>query len=73
MPIVGPALKIDVLKIEQVFFMGYREGEKAFYFSSKNSNGEEEFVSKYMPSWSTLWTCKNAKFEKLLLKDLDLS
>jgi hypothetical protein len=43
-------LKIDVLKMEQVFFTRYWEGEKAFYASSKNSKGEEEFVNKYMPS-----------------------
>lgn len=72
MRIVRPTLKIDVLKMEQVFFMRYCKREKAFYISSKNSKGEEEFVNKYMPSWSIIWTCKNAKFEKYLLEDLYL-
>jgi hypothetical protein len=33
MLIVRPTLNIDVLKMEQCFFMGYREGEKTFYVS----------------------------------------
>jgi hypothetical protein len=73
MSIARPTLKIDVLKVEQAFFMRYCEGKKAFYVSSKNSKGEEELVSKYMPSWSSLWTRKNAGFEKFLLEDPDLS
>jgi hypothetical protein len=73
MLIVTPTLKIDVLKMEQAFFTGYHEGEKAFYVSSKKSKGEKELVSKYMPSWSTLWTHKNAEFEKLLLQNPNLS
>lgn len=35
MSIIKPTLKIDVLKMEQIFFMGYGKGEKAFYVSSK--------------------------------------
>jgi hypothetical protein len=40
--------------MEQAFFTRYREGEKVFYISSKNSKGEEELVSKYMFSWTIL-------------------
>jgi hypothetical protein len=36
MPIVKPALKIDILKMEQAFHMGYREGDKVFYLSPTN-------------------------------------
>ncbi len=71
MMIVRPKLKIDVLKMEQVSFIGYCEGETTLYFSSTNLKGEEELVSKYIPSWSFLWTHKNAKFEKFLLEYLD--
>jgi hypothetical protein len=71
--IVRLALKINVLTMEQTFFTGYREGEKAFYVSSKKFEGEEELVSKYMPLWSTLWTHKNTEFEKFLLKDPNFS
>jgi hypothetical protein len=36
MPIVRPTLKINVLKMEQVFQMGYREGDKVFYVPPTN-------------------------------------
>jgi hypothetical protein len=36
MLIVKSALKIDVLKMEKMFFTNYHEGEKAFYISSTN-------------------------------------
>jgi len=36
MPIVRPALKINVLKMEQAFQMGYQEGNKVFYVFPKN-------------------------------------
>jgi hypothetical protein len=29
-PIIHPTLKIDVMKMEQAFQMGYKDGEKAF-------------------------------------------
>jgi hypothetical protein len=35
MPIVHPNLNIDVMKMEQAFKMGYREGERAFYITTK--------------------------------------
>ncbi len=73
MLIVKPALKINVLKMEQVFFMGYHKSEKAFYVSSKNVKGEEELVRKYMLSWSSFWTRKNVVFEKFLLENSNLS
>lgn len=52
--------------------MGYHKGKKAFYVSSQNWKGEEEEVNNYMPTWSSLWSHKNAKFEKFLQEDLDL-
>jgi hypothetical protein len=42
MSIVKPALKIDVLKMEHVFFMSYQKWEKAFYVSSTKWQGEEK-------------------------------
>jgi hypothetical protein len=41
---VHQALKIDVLKMEQTFQMGYKEGEKTFYMSPTNWKCEEEDV-----------------------------
>jgi hypothetical protein len=34
--------------------------------------GEEELVRKYMLSWNSLWTYKNAVSEKFLLEDSNL-
>ncbi len=34
MPVVRLDLKIDILKMEQAFHMGYMEGDMVFYFSS---------------------------------------
>jgi len=36
MPIVRHAFKIDILKMEHAFHMGYREGDKVFYLSPTN-------------------------------------
>jgi hypothetical protein len=36
MPIVRPTLKINVLKMEQAFQMGYQEGNKVFYVFPTN-------------------------------------
>jgi hypothetical protein len=47
MLVVKPTLKIDVFKMEQMFFTGYWEGARAFYISSQNCKGEEEEVNTY--------------------------
>jgi hypothetical protein len=36
MPIICLALKMDVMKMEQVFQMGCKEGERVFYISPQN-------------------------------------
>jgi hypothetical protein len=36
MLVVKPTLKIDVLKVEHDFHMGYKEGDKVFYVSATN-------------------------------------
>jgi hypothetical protein len=36
MLVVRPTFKIDVLKMERAFQMGYREGDKVFYVSPIN-------------------------------------
>jgi hypothetical protein len=61
-----------VLKMEQVFFMVYWKGEKAFYVSSTNWQGEDEYVCNHVDYWSSLWKEKNAKFEKFLAEDSHL-
>ncbi len=36
MPIVKHAFKIDILKMEHAFHMGYNEGDKVFYLFPTN-------------------------------------
>jgi hypothetical protein len=36
MHVVKPTLKIDVLKMEHDFHMGYKEGDKVFYVFATN-------------------------------------
>jgi hypothetical protein len=36
MPVVKSTLKINILKMEQAFHGGYREGDKVFYVSLTN-------------------------------------
>jgi hypothetical protein len=50
MPIVKHVLKIDALKMEQAFQMGYRQGEKVFFVSPTNWQSEEisiQLLSNY--------------------------
>ncbi len=66
MPIVRLALKIDVLKMEHAFQMGYNQGEKVSFVSSKNWQGEEIVVSIVESSWGPFWKEKNNRFEEFL-------
>lgn len=71
MPIVNPSPKINVLKMEQAFQMGYRQGE-VFFVSPTNWQGEDIFVSTVEYSWGPLWKEKNNRFEEFLQADPDL-
>ncbi len=64
MPIVRLALKIDLLKMEQDFWMGYRNREKMFFVPPTNWQGEEISISYVEASWGPLWKEKNDKFEE---------
>ncbi len=46
MPIIHPTLKIDVMKVEQAFQMGYRDGEKALSLEEKPIIYNQFFVIK---------------------------
>jgi hypothetical protein len=70
MPVVKHALKIDVLKMEHAFQMGYRQME-VFFVSPTNWQGEEIYVSTIEDSWGPLWKEKNNKFEEFFKGDLD--
>ncbi len=72
MLIVRLALKIDVHRMEQAFQMGYSLGEKVFFVSPTNWQGEKVFVYFVEASWGPLWKEKNDKFEDFLHGDVDL-
>jgi len=58
MPIICPTLKIDVMKMEQAFQMGYMEGEWAFYVSPQNWQGETKSMANFANPQSLLWKQK---------------
>jgi hypothetical protein len=44
MPIIRPALFVDVKKMEHNSQMGYKESGRVFYVSTTNNKGEQEMV-----------------------------
>ncbi len=61
MHVVRPTFKIDVLKMEQAYQIGYHEGHKVFYVSPLNWKGKEQFVDSYFDSWNAHWHFENEK------------
>jgi hypothetical protein len=51
-------------------FHGLLGGERAFYVSSTNCQGEENYLHNYVDIWSSFWKEKNVEFKKFLVKDL---
>jgi hypothetical protein len=72
MPVVKSTLKIDVLKMEQLFQMGYQEGDKVLYAFPTNWQGKKEFVANHIHEWNDHWKALNASFEEALNADEDL-
>jgi hypothetical protein len=66
------ALKIDMLNMEQVFHMGYREGDKVFFLFSTSWKGEEQNVSLHNGTWDEHWVVENEQFQKVLQEDPNL-
>ena len=72
MPIVRPTLKDNITKLEAGFINGYRDGDRVFYISATDSNGNFQFVDdEVCASWSPNWAQANVVFESQL--DTDLS
>jgi hypothetical protein len=46
MPMVRPTLQCDLIKLEQEFVHGYREGACVFYISLTNEQGQGEHVTE---------------------------
>jgi hypothetical protein len=73
MPIVRPALKGDITKLEADFFNGYCDGDRVFYISATDSKGYFQFMdNEVRVSWSPNWAQTNAVFESQLDTDLSL-
>jgi hypothetical protein len=51
MPVVRPTFKINVFKMEHAFQMGFQKGDKVFYVSPTNWQGEEAFVADHIHEW----------------------
>jgi hypothetical protein len=71
MPIMCPALKIDVLKMERAFQTRYHEEEKVFHVSPLNWKGEEQFFDSYVDLGTSIGVLKNEKSEHFLFGDPD--
>jgi hypothetical protein len=41
---LDPTLKINILKMDQTFQMGYKEGDKVLYLSFTNWKGKEDSI-----------------------------
>jgi hypothetical protein len=50
--------------MEHAFQMGYKQGEKVFYVSPTNWQGEEIIISTVESLWGPLWKEKNNRFEE---------
>lgn len=56
MPMVRPTLGSDLVKLEQKFAVGYRDGAAVFYVSTTNEAGESStFTEDEINSWDPLW------------------
>jgi hypothetical protein len=52
--------------------MGYRKGNKIFYVSPTNWQGEDAFVANHIHKWDDHWKYVNVAFEEVLNLDDDL-
>ena len=74
MPMVRPTLASDLVKLEQEFVYGYREGAAVFYVTTTNEDGNtQEVVEADRASWGPIWNAKNDVFNKFLLSDPHLA
>ena len=67
MPMVRPTLACDLIKLEEEFVHGYRDGAAVFYVSVTNEQGEvQEVTQEDKAKWGPLWDEENEKFNKYL-------
>lgn len=73
MHVMRSILKIDVLKMEHAFHMGYKEGDKVFYVSTTIWQGEEALVDFYEEGWDQHQKVAIDEFEVFMRGDPYLS
>jgi hypothetical protein len=74
MPMVRPTLASDLVKLEQEFVHGYREGASVFYVTTTNEDSKtQEVLEADKASWGPIWNAKNDVFNKFLLSDPHLA
>lgn len=67
MPMVRPTLQSDLIRLEQEFVHGYREGAAVFYVSTTNEDGKTQEVTEAdRAAWGPLWDAKNDTFTAFL-------
>jgi hypothetical protein len=62
MVIVHLTFKIDILKMNEAFQMGYKEGDKVSYLFFTNWKGKEDLIDEHEPSWNIYWQVENGRF-----------
>jgi hypothetical protein len=71
---VRPTLASDLVKLEQEFVHGYREGASVFYVTTTNEDSKtQEVLEADKASWGPIWNAKNDVFNKFLLSDPHLA
>ncbi len=74
MPIIWPTLGCDIIKLEQEFVHGYRDGASVLYVSITDEHGEkDEFSPDEIEAWGPLWREENVVFEGHLNSNPDLN
>ncbi len=64
--------RIDVLKMEHVFHVNYREKNKVFYISPKKWQGHKYSNERYEVGWNDHYKLENQKVEDFLQADPNL-
>jgi hypothetical protein len=74
LPLVRPISEVDVVRLQNEFIMGYREGDRVMYVLPYNNLGEVLHVSDDIrTSWSPLWQEASDVLDSMLQDDSDLS
>jgi len=74
MPMVRPTLSCDLVKLEQDYIHGYKDGARVFYISVTDEQGQGGvFSAAEKMDWDPIWNSVNDEFNSYLksLPDLE--